>query len=65
MVDKVQLFDKKSDQAAFTGIDDGQKTKTLNIKLKRIKRTAYFGKAEAPAHGNRRHMTQPIIIELL
>ena len=34
MVDKVQLFDKKSDQAAFTGIDDGQKTKTINIKLK-------------------------------
>lgn len=25
MVDKVQLYDKKSDQAAFTGIDDGQK----------------------------------------
>src|SRR6202034_206900 len=28
MVDKVQLYDKKSDQAAITGIDDGQKTKT-------------------------------------
>ena len=27
MVDKVQLYDKKSDQATFTGIDDGQKTK--------------------------------------
>jgi hypothetical protein len=46
MVDKVQLFDKKSDQATFTGIDDGQKTKTLNIKLKEDKKNGYFGKAD-------------------
>ena len=31
MVDKVQLYDKKSDQATFTGIDDGVKNKTINI----------------------------------
>jgi hypothetical protein len=47
MVDKVQLYDKKSDQADFTGIDDGQKTKTLNIKLKENKKTGYFGKVDA------------------
>jgi outer membrane receptor protein involved in Fe transport len=45
MVDKVQLYDKKSDQAAFTGIDDGEKTRTLNIKLKDGKKSGYFGKA--------------------
>jgi len=44
MVDKVQLYDKKSDQATFTGIDDGEKTKTLNIKLKEDKKNGYFGK---------------------
>jgi len=44
MVDKVQLYDKKSDQAAFTGIDDGQKTKTLNIKLKDDKKNGAFGR---------------------
>ncbi|MCR8559027.1 TonB-dependent receptor family protein [Mucilaginibacter sp. BJC16-A38] len=49
MVDKVQLYDKKSDQATFTGIDDGQKTKTLNIQLKADKKNGYFGKAEAQA----------------
>ncbi|HEY0668258.1 MAG TPA: carboxypeptidase-like regulatory domain-containing protein, partial [Sphingobacteriaceae bacterium] len=49
MVDKVQLFDKKSDQATFTGIDDGQKTKTLNIKLKEDKKKGYFGKIDAGA----------------
>lgn len=46
MVDKVQLYDKKSDQAAFTGIDDGQKTKTLNVKLKEDKKNGHFGKVE-------------------
>ncbi|MDB5032759.1 MAG: TonB-dependent receptor, partial [Mucilaginibacter sp.] len=44
MVDKVQLYDKKSDQATFTGIDDGQKTKTINIKLKENSKNGYFGK---------------------
>jgi hypothetical protein len=47
MVDKVQLFDKKSDQAAFTGIDDGKKTKTINVKLKNDKKNGIFGKADA------------------
>ncbi|GGI23109.1 outer membrane beta-barrel family protein [Pedobacter mendelii] len=45
MVDKVQLYDKKSDQATFTDIDDGEKTKTLNIKLKENAKNGYFGKA--------------------
>ncbi|QES90446.1 outer membrane beta-barrel family protein [Rhizosphaericola mali] len=44
MVDKVQLYDKSSDQAAFTGIDDGVKDKTVNIKLKEDKKNGYFGK---------------------
>jgi hypothetical protein len=47
MVDKVQLYDKKSDQAAFTGIDDGKKEKTINIKLKDDKKNGYFGKLDA------------------
>jgi hypothetical protein len=47
MVDRVQVFDKKSDQAAFTGIDDGQKTKTINLKLKDDKKNGYFGKVTA------------------
>ncbi|MES2446133.1 MAG: outer membrane beta-barrel protein [Bacteroidota bacterium] len=46
MVDKVQLFEKSSDQAAFTGVDDGQKTTTLNIKLKEDSKNGYFGKVD-------------------
>ncbi|MET0299716.1 MAG: outer membrane beta-barrel family protein [Flavitalea sp.] len=44
-VEKVQLYDKKSDQATFSGIDDGQRTKTVNLKLKEDKKNGYFGKA--------------------
>jgi hypothetical protein len=44
-IDKVQVFDKKSDQATFTGIDDGVKDKTINLKLKDDKKKGYFGKA--------------------
>lgn len=46
MVDKVQLFEKASDQAAFTGVDDGQKTQTINIKLKEDAKNGYFGKVD-------------------
>lgn len=46
MVDKVQLYDKKSDQATFTGIDDGVKNKTINIVLKEDKKQGYFGKVD-------------------
>ncbi|ULQ53938.1 outer membrane beta-barrel family protein [Flavihumibacter fluvii] len=45
-IDKVQVFDKKSDQAAFTGIDDGEKQKTINLQLKEDRKKGYFGKAK-------------------
>lgn len=43
-VKEVQVFDKKSEQAEFTGIDDGNTQKTINLKLKENKKTGYFGK---------------------
>ena len=46
-VDKVQVYDKKSDQAEFTGVDDGQKTKTINLQLKEDRKKGYFGKIDA------------------
>ncbi len=47
VVKEVEVFDKKSDQATFTGIDDGVKDKTINLKLKDNAKKGYFGKAEA------------------
>jgi hypothetical protein len=46
-VDKLQVFDRKSDQAAFTGVDDGNSEKTINIQLKKDRNFATFGKLGA------------------
>jgi Outer membrane protein beta-barrel family/Carboxypeptidase regulatory-like domain len=46
-VDKVQVFDKKSDRAAFTGVDDGQSEKAINLKLKKDRNKSLFGKVAA------------------
>ncbi|MDE3212985.1 MAG: TonB-dependent receptor, partial [Bacteroidota bacterium] len=45
-VKEVQVYDKKSDQAEFTGIDDGNTQKTINLKLKENAKHGYFGKAD-------------------
>ena len=48
-VKEVQVFDKKSEQSEFTGIDDGKTQKTINLKLKENKKTGYFGKIDVAA----------------
>lgn len=47
MVDKVQIIDDYGDQSAFSGVKDGDPTKTLNIQLKKDKNKGYFGNATA------------------
>lgn len=54
-VDKVQVFDKKSDRAQFTGVDDGQSEKTINLKLKKDRNHALFGRVTAGAGNNGRY----------
>ena len=44
MVDQIQVFDDMSEQARFTKIDDGSRTKSINIKLKKDKRKGDFGR---------------------
>ena len=51
MIESVQVFDDMSDQAKFTKIDDGSRSKTLNIKLKKDRNKGYFGRA-ALAYGD-------------
>ncbi|MEN9548615.1 MAG: hypothetical protein RIR12_1206 [Bacteroidota bacterium] len=45
MVESVQVFDDMSEQAKFTKMDDGTRTKTINIKLKKDKNKGLFGRA--------------------
>jgi hypothetical protein len=46
-VDKVQVYDTKSEQQNLTGISSGTETKTVNIKLKEDAKKGSFGKAYA------------------
>ncbi|MEO7924329.1 MAG: outer membrane beta-barrel protein [Chitinophagaceae bacterium] len=51
-VDKVQVYDKQSDQAQLTGFEDGNYEKTINLKLKKDKKKGVFGKVNVGA-GNK------------
>ncbi|MEM9916704.1 MAG: TonB-dependent receptor [Bacteroidota bacterium] len=46
-IDKVQVFDKKSEMAEFSGIDDGNERRAINLQLKDGKKKGYFGDLEA------------------
>lgn len=45
-IDKVQVFDKKSELSEFTGVDDGERSRTINIKLKADRKKGIFGEAK-------------------
>lgn len=47
IIDKIQVFDKMSDQSQFTGFDDGNTNKSINIITKRGKNEGQFGKVYA------------------
>lgn len=43
-IDKIQVYDQKSEQSQFTGINDGTLGKTIDLKLKADKKKGKFGK---------------------
>ncbi|HLW49872.1 MAG TPA: hypothetical protein VKZ78_02785, partial [Sphingobacteriaceae bacterium] len=47
MVDKVQVFERKSEEAERTGVDDGIRQQTINVTLKEDAKRGWFGKVEA------------------
>ena len=47
IIDKIQVFDRLSDQAAFTGFDDGNSQKGINIVTKANMRNGQFGRIYA------------------
>lgn len=42
-IDKIQVYNKKSDETELSGIDDGSYSKTINMILKEGQKSAYFG----------------------
>ena len=55
MVDQIQVFDDMSEQSKFTKIDDGSRSKTINIKLKKDRNKGDFGKVTAGAGSSGRY----------
>lgn len=47
VIASIEVFDKKSEQAEFTGFDDGEQIKTINIVTKAGFRTGTFGEVSA------------------
>lgn len=44
IIEKIQVFDQQSEQAQFTGFDDGNQTKTINIVTRMRVREGTFGR---------------------
>ena len=47
MIDKLKTYDKKSDLARVTGIDDGEEETVLDLKVKKGMNQGWFGNASA------------------
>jgi len=58
VIDHVQVYDQKSDMTTFSGIDDGERQKTINLELKEGKKAGYFGNAEAGLGTDSRYETK-------
>jgi uncharacterized membrane protein YgcG len=56
VIDKIQVFDRLSDQAAFTGFDDGNSNKSINIVTKANMRSGQFGRIYAGAGTDGRYI---------
>ena len=46
MIDKLKTYDKKSDLARITGIDDGEEETVLDLTVKKEMETGWFGNAD-------------------
>lgn len=55
VVDKIQVYNRLSDQAQFTGVDDGSAQKSLNIVTKAGRNNGQFGKVFAGYGTNERY----------
>ncbi|WP_299699976.1 outer membrane beta-barrel protein [uncultured Pontibacter sp.] len=56
MIENVQIFDAQSDQAAFSGFEDGNRLKTINFITRKDRRQGYTGKISAGYGTDDRYM---------
>ena len=56
MIDKLKTYDKKSDLARITGIDDGEEETVLDLKVKKGMNQGWFGNADIAYGTEKRYL---------
>lgn len=47
MIEKIQVVDRQSDEARFSGVDDGEEETIINLTVKKGMKQGWFGTAQA------------------
>ena len=55
MIDKIQIIDDMSDQSKFSGVDDGNREKIINITTRQDKKNGFFGNSTVGVGTNDRY----------
>ncbi len=58
MIDKLKTYDKKSDLARITGIDDGEEETVLDLTVKKGMNQGWFGNADVAGGTEDRYMAR-------
>ncbi|MFC3198490.1 outer membrane beta-barrel protein [Parapedobacter deserti] len=57
IISKIQIIDEQSEQAQFSGFDDGQRRKVINIVTRPDRKKGYFGRASGGYGASERYNT--------
>lgn len=60
IVEKIEVFDGKSDQSELTGFDDGTRIKTINIVTKPSRKYGWFGRSSVAVGNDTASLKQPL-----
>ena len=60
MIDKLKTYDKQSDLARITGIDDGEEETVLDLTVKKGMNRGWFGRMRRQPVGTERPLRPPV-----
>ena len=61
MIDKLKTYDKKSDLARITGIDDGEEETVLDLTVKKGMNQGWFGNLDVAGGSEERYLTRGMV----
>ena len=60
LIDKIKTYERKSDMARITGVDDGEEETVLDLSVKKGKKNGWFGNAVAGMGNEHRYLVRGI-----